>query len=418
MLTSILEKMKDADPAVRRAAEKELSKLGRAKTLTMSDAAWLVRRAADEFPKPEHDFEDTAASLLYVARDASRDGASDEIIAAVEDVFPRLSPEAKSAALQVVVKSRSALGAQAYIRFLRRWAPDLAGQYLPTFGADSGPAVAAALFPSLLDLLDIETAPSILETLLGFLYEHALPPEAIKSHHPALGRLLETQLQEVRRHQQASGLGWRDEAPYAGRRALAGQLLDLSGRLNSQTLLALVGSCEDLLDPRLRRFRAVSLLRRGVGVSDGELEWIARSPRDRYWLFDQMHELGLAARLPAACLRQEALAQGAMVEWLCYPTELGREADEIELLARETRPQSACKRGVSSQMKSQAVDYYFFKFRVNEEHWSKDAGWTVGMAGGYARAEQPTTSHDGGTFSRFGKLDDKTLAEHIADYLE
>lgn len=112
-----------------------------------------------------------------------------------------------------------------------------------------------------------------------------------------------------------------------------------------------------------------------------------------------------------------------MVDWLCFGTELGREPDEIELIHRETRPlvtrrelAGRSRNGRPSQS-SRPVDYFFFKYRVTERHWSKKDGWMVGMAGPYFCDEQPTTSPGELTFSRFTKFGKLSLRKHVAEYL-
>jgi hypothetical protein len=199
---------------------------------------------------------------------------------------------------------------------------------------------------------------------------------------------------------------------------MAGLLMDLSGTLDSDHLHNAVERAAGLVDPRLRRFRAMGLLRAGRNVPADELAGIAQSPRDRYWLFDFLRSIGREDLLPPSCRDQSKLAEGNMVDWLCFGTELGREPNDIELIHVETRSRSSGPRLISRLKKRQLVDYYFFKYRVTEEHWSKKNGWMVGMAGGYARADQPTTSHDGGTFSQFEAFDSKPLAEHVKAYLD
>lgn len=103
---------------------------------------------------------------------------------------------------------------------------------------------------------------------------------------------------------------------------------------------------------------------------------------------------------------------------MCFGTELGREPDEIVLFAKETRSRSTGPRLVSWLMKREKVDYFFFRYRVTEEHWAKERGWMVGMSGGYAQSAQPTSAHDGGTFSTFKSWDSKSSVEHIKEYLD
>ncbi len=83
------------------------------------------------------------------------------------------------------------------------------------------------------------------------------------------------------------------------------------------------------------------------------------------------------------------MAEGDLVRWLTYPTELGRVPDKIEFL--EIKPQS--DGGVM----------YYFKFMTEPPHWAADDGWMLGWAGPFARGKLET--HGTGTFSEFEKFE-------------
>lgn len=419
MLKRLIEQLKSPSKDVREAAVAELAKLGRSGMLSIGDAEYLIVEATGEFPKPEYEWQDTASKLLSAARDAVRDKNPERLFPSIERHFANLTKQSKQAALQIVTLASARAAGEVYIRLLNTHGQDLEGDFIPTFDKRAGVEVANALFPSICALArNPSFAGPIFEMLLEFRQAGLVPSDVVKRFHGSLAAVLKAEVQQARKLQRPSGLGWRDEPPYSNHRDMIGLVFDLVGYLDSKSLLAVVLESGDLPDPRLRRFRALTLLRRGEKVSDGELDWIARSPRDRYWLFRQLHELDLAGRLPESCLDQAALAEGNMVDWLCFGTELGREPDQIELFATESRSVSTGPRLISWLKKRSTVDYFFFRFRVNEEHWSKENGWMVGMAGGYARNDQPTTGHDGGTFSTFGSWESKSPAEHVAGYLE
>lgn len=418
MVQQLVARLKDPTKEVRDAARTELYTLARTGTLGIDDAAFLIEAATGTFPKRELEGQDDTATMVRIAHETARDKNPAVLLPLITKHFAVLTPQAKCAALQIVTLVHTVPAATLYLKLLAEHRPVFETMPLPMFEVAAGPEVASTLFPAIMAHMNFPNiAWSIFKMLLACRQAGQLGPAAVKPYHANITELLSTELRRARRLQRPTGLGWRDETEYSSHRSTIGLLFDLAGYLDSKSLLAAVASCGDLLDPSLRRFRAITLLRRGVAVPDQELDWIAKSPRDRYWLFDQLHGLGLPARLPAACRDQALLAEGAMVDWLCYPTELGREPDEIILFAKESRSHSTGPRLVSWLKKRQMVDYYFFRFRVTEEHWSNKDGWMVGMAGGYQRKDQPTTSHDGGTFSTFAAWGSKTPAEHVEDYL-
>lgn len=104
--------------------------------------------------------------------------------------------------------------------------------------------------------------------------------------------------------------------------------------------------------------------------------------------------------------RQGLIAQADMAAWLAYPTELGVEPDEIELL-----------RAIEVQTPDGPSDLYVFRFRTSKPHWAAKHGWMVGVAGPYVRSDQPTAQGLGHTFSRLAREDALTLQEHVDDLI-
>lgn len=92
----------------------------------------------------------------------------------------------------------------------------------------------------------------------------------------------------------------------------------------------------------------------------------------------------------------EYLAKSDMVHWLCYPTELGKAPDEIELFG-------------TVEVKKQP--YYVFKYKSDSDNLSDELKnrWLVGWS-----------SDDGGTFSHFTPLDEceKKTPEKTLKYIK
>ena len=111
-----------------------------------------------------------------------------------------------------------------------------------------------------------------------------------------------------------------------------------------------------------------------------------------YSLLERHH---MTHRFPAELCAPAYLAKSHMVSWLVYPTELGREPDEIELL------------GVT---KKKGETFHVFRFKSDSDNLGDDLKgvWLIGWSG-----------DDGGTFSNFDKYADyeKKTPEKTVKYI-
>jgi hypothetical protein len=112
--------------------------------------------------------------------------------------------------------------------------------------------------------------------------------------------------------------------------------------------------------------------------------------------------LGKLPLFPEEFRTQAALAESNMVNWLMFPTELGRAPDEIELMHVATM-----------DTEDGLVDYYVFRFRTLELHWGAKDGWMAGVSGPFLQKDAPSTVAYGDTFSRFDPWDSKKPEEHL-----
>jgi hypothetical protein len=92
-----------------------------------------------------------------------------------------------------------------------------------------------------------------------------------------------------------------------------------------------------------------------------------------------------------------------MAQWLEFPTELGCSPKDIQTLAV-----------LGLREDGKPVLLYLLKYR----HPSLEKGeWVVGIAGTYPE-KGPATLMGPSTFSKFHRLDKKSLKDHILDYVE
>jgi hypothetical protein len=115
----------------------------------------------------------------------------------------------------------------------------------------------------------------------------------------------------------------RDEE-YAEPRMLAALLLDLLGYLPGHEANEALERALAYSDPRLRCFAVISLLRRGREVAREHLASVAACPETRIWLYDLLRGIEKEDLFPAEYHNQPAFAESDMVNWLIFPTELGR----------------------------------------------------------------------------------------------
>ncbi|MDE7330420.1 MAG: hypothetical protein K2N30_04990, partial [Clostridia bacterium] len=117
-------------------------------------------------------------------------------------------------------------------------------------------------------------------------------------------------------------------------------------------------------------------------VSAGDISPIARDLRYAYLLFCMLAENKRTDLFPKELATAEYLAKSDMVQWLAYPTELGKSPDEIELIG-------------CAEVKKEL--FYIFKFKSDSDTLSDDLKniWLIGWS-----------SSEGGTFSDFDRLCD------------
>lgn len=187
-------------------------------------------------------------------------------------------------------------------------------------------------------------------------------------------------------------------------------MLDALGRLGADTLsVELPRFAEGLADPRLRLLAVVSLARLDHEPAALALDAIASDPETRNHLFDAVASLNKRDLFPQHQSSQAKLAESDMVQWLTFPTELGRAPDHIELMTtieRDLGPDAG------------VVVYFVFRFKTDPPHWSAEDGWMAGVAGPFSKSDFPTTQAWGDTFSTFTRWDEFSAEEHLASVEE
>ena len=160
-------------------------------------------------------------------------------------------------------------------------------------------------------------------------------------------------------------------------------------------LVGLIGDLFELKDGDISYYALSTLLSVGEKVSDEVIVTLAKDIVHADQTYSLLERHSMTARFPAELRDPAYLAKSDLVHWLTYPTELGREPDEIELL------------GVT---KKKGETFHVFRYKSDSDNLGDDLQgvWLIGWSGS-----------DGGTFSNFDKYADyeKKTPEKTVRYI-
>lgn len=391
-LDEIIERLRSDDADARNRAVARLKRIA-SKGLTQEEDSQALRAAAEAWPA-DKDI-DPSGELVEAALGRPRQGHAQLIC----EYFPRFSEMARWRSTRYLVETCDEAAARAYLGLVERHA-DL----VPPVGIDGftqSPEITRWLIPSLLkhaarnELGYQVHSLSLRAAQLELVTESDLAPFAgsvVQMCNPLLSRM--------RTMEKPVGDDWIWSDDYCDDRAHATLLLDLMGYLPREATVATLVEAQKSRDPRVRHFAALSLIRHGQDVSADMFESVAASPEVRNLLYVGLASLKRLDLFPSRFASQQAFAEADMVNWLTYPTELGRTPHEIELMATFD--------GDSGQQR-----YYLFRFRTHAPHWAAEDGWMAGLSGPFDVASMPTTEGGDSTFSDFTKWDEKTPKDHF-----
>ena len=160
-------------------------------------------------------------------------------------------------------------------------------------------------------------------------------------------------------------------------------------------LVSLIGDLFELKDGDISYYALSTLLSVGEKVSDEVIVTLAKDIIHADQTYSLLERHNMTDRFPAELRDPAYLAKSDLVHWLTYPTELGREPDEIELL------------GVT---KKKGETFHVFRYKSDSDNLGDDLKgvWLIGWSG-----------NDGGTFSNFDKYADyeKKTPEKTVKYI-
>jgi hypothetical protein len=377
----------------------ELAKRG----LTVEEGLEALREAA------KGGFVLEAFDLVRVVLTHPRSAYLPELV----DLFPAFSSMVESLILKFIGSWTEVEAAETYRDIILRYIGTEALKSLETTGFERQPRHVNVLFPGILiaaddpaiaaDFYFLARAYAAAELLdLGLRDE--ITARAIKTFERECVWLIDIP--------QRPGVSWKWEETYQQHRRLTIAVLNFFAVKSIEGVAPALTAGLAFRDAVLVDTALHALANRGNELPDDAILWVAADPETRIPLFNLLDARDELDRLPRAYSSQVALAESAMVTWLCHPAELAAAPDEIELMeivtSEATLPDGA----------TDDLDYYLFRFRTLPPHWASDKGWLAGMAGPYLRAETPTTHAQGSSFSAFHPWEAKTAEEHAIEMVE
>ena len=164
--------------------------------------------------------------------------------------------------------------------------------------------------------------------------------------------------------------------------------------VNSE-LVRLIAELFELKDSDISYYALSTLLSVGENAPDEVIVTLAKDLMYADQTYSLLERHSMTDRFPAELRDPAYLAKSNMVRWLTYPTELGREPDEIELV------------GVT---KKKGETFHVFRYKSDSDNLGDDLKgvWLIGWSG-----------NDGGTFSNFDKYADyeKKTPEKTVKYI-
>lgn len=384
-MDTFIEMLQNKDEGKRDEALEKLSSMN----LTLNEGLKLLEAAKREFPKSKFEWKDISAELI----DLCANSPYNEYIVKLENIYEELNPNAKISALNFLARYENEQALISYLKLLEKDYDKLMG--LPSGSLNSSPRSGNILFPKLLKYADNkDMAVDIYMVLLTYFNNDLIGEEQIKGFKAMIVDDIVDMANKVMKYDIKNSKDvWKDDE-YLELRYNAGVYFDVAGYINSPEIVIALRNIMQVKDMKLKMFAAISLLKWGRTISEEDALEIAADSEVRNWFYINLEMLEKADIFPEKYKNQKCFAESNMVDWLVYPTELGRVPDYIELM---------------NIFNNEEEEYYLFRFKCDND----EDGWMAGVSGPYDKNEIPTTSAGGYTFSHFEKWESKTPEEHL-----
>ena len=333
-----------------------------------------------------------------------------ELYDVIEEIFPNMSVWGRSFSFSILTQTPTEQTLKTFLRLLKNYSGKIP---IYDFNVDSASVSKEAVNTLFPDVIRYTEEPSysysIYHYMLQCLRDNLLGSSDFAFHQDAL--LKQTvHLKNIAEEYQDlfDDFNAWDDPIYMDVRHTFGLYLDILGYFPpDQEIIRILNECLQLKDTKMQYFAALSLLRMEQEVLPAVFEAIASNGELRCFLYDHLNFLNALELFPDNYLSQEQFAESNMIQWLTYPTELGRMPDEIELMKiisdiDETKGE---------------IEYYIYRFKSSHPNW-KEFGWMAGVSGFYIKSDKPATEAYKYTFSHFTPWDSMTPEEHLESVID
>lgn len=147
-------------------------------------------------------------------------------------------------------------------------------------------------------------------------------------------------------------------------------------------------------------YSLIKKLQRHESILMEEVEVLVRDATLRHATYRVLEAYGRRELFPSDLFTIEKSAEGFLVTWLEYPTELGEAPQEIEHFTTISLD------GILN------LTYYVFRYRMRNNHWAARYSWMFGVVGPYNPHSKPYDIPSR-IFSRFNAAATTTPEEEI-----
>jgi hypothetical protein len=406
MFEDLIERLRSEDVNTRIEAMEELRTL-RIPQVDIDELEELVEASAVVYQDDEDYYEDASNAIMeFVSQyDAI------EVIDKIGEVFPKMSSWARSTSLTTLTNFQDEKGIDMLLTLLDKYVD---GFLIHEFEINTDPNDANLvniLMPELMEYADYPTLSfSIYRFCLEALKRKTLDSSVIETYLP---NLIEEfiEVSEPIAHLEEKGINpdvlWGEY--YQSLRGPICLFVDLMGYFNIDEVKECLEKALFFQDNRIKMFAIVSLLRLGYQIGASFISDVAKDAEVRTTFYEILEEIGRENLFPKAYYNQESFAESNLVNWLTFPTELGRTPNDISLAKVVKRDMIVMIDDVGVEKE---VSYYVFKFKSTHPDWESQ-GWMVGVSGYYLNENQPQLYPSGYTFSTFDPFEGKTPEEHV-----
>ncbi|HOM01887.1 MAG TPA: hypothetical protein PLH43_03560 [Acetivibrio sp.] len=387
-IDELYEKLNSSSEEIR---EEAISKLENMQ-LSVEQGLKVLDMAKNKFPPATYEWQDVSARLV----DICADKPYVEYIKKVENIYDELNPNAKISVMQFLATYGNEQALIAYLKVLGKDYLNL--KNLPCGNLLENPRFPQILFPGILKFAENKDIECQIYLVLLYYFNNDLVDEESLGEYK--GRIVQDILKMVDKvvnYTLKNSSIW-DDTKYLELRGNAGVYFDLAGYIKAPEITMALKRLMSLKDMKLKMFAAVSLLRHGCEPAKEDIMDIAANSEVRNWFYNALAKMGRSEIFPEEFRNQKCFAESNMVDWLVYPTELGRVPDEIELM---------------NIFDDDDKEYYLFRFRCDSNNEWKDKGWMAGLSGPFDKRNSPTTLAEGHTFSHFEEWESKKPKEHF-----